>query len=185
MLAFLLFVVMMSFTPGPNTIMAMVSGQQRGFMNSLRLNFGMLFGICTIGIITALFASWFQRTPSFIFIMKVIGSCYLGYLAYHVFTSKPYQSKSDIGNFNTGFLIQITNIKVYLYFVTGLSAFTIHNFLSDISVRWLLMVIIGSIGTFTWTLFGQVISKTYLKYYKYFNAFISMLLIFSIIDLWH
>lgn len=35
MISFLIFVFVMSFTPGPNTIMAMVSGQNHGIKKSV------------------------------------------------------------------------------------------------------------------------------------------------------
>lgn len=64
--------------------MAMVSGQTRGFTKSWQLNFGMACGMGAIGIVAGLFADWLQHTPTFIGGMKVVGSAYLLYLAYHV-----------------------------------------------------------------------------------------------------
>lgn len=116
MLAFLSFIIVMSFTPGPNTIMAMVSGQKRGFRASINLNWGMLFGVIIIGTLAAFLADWLQKAPSFITVMKVVGSLYLAYLTYHVFISKPTQNDDEIGDFFTGLLLPLTNIKVYLIF---------------------------------------------------------------------
>ncbi|MDN7144980.1 LysE family transporter [Liquorilactobacillus mali] len=185
MLAFFMFVFVMAWTPGPNTIMSMVSGQQRGFKNSLRLNLGMFIGVGIIGLIAALFANWLKNTHEFIFSMKIIGSCYLAYLTYHVFISTPENTDNKVGDFNTGILLQLTNIKVYLFFITGLSAFTLDGVLEKISVRWLAMVLISGAGTIAWTIFGQVINRVYQRYYRYINTIVSFLLVLSIIDLWH
>ncbi|MBD1503109.1 hypothetical protein [Weissella cibaria] len=109
---------------------------------------------------------------------------YLAYLTYHVLISVPGSENEEAGGFMTGFLIQMTNVKVYLYFITGLGAFTLAGIWGHISVRLVLMVLIGSLGTFTWTILGQAINGVYKKHYRVFNVAISLLLVLSIIDLW-
>ncbi|MFD1439972.1 LysE family transporter [Lacticaseibacillus hegangensis] len=184
MLAFLSFLLIMSFTPGPNTIMAMVSGQTRGFARSLRLNLGMAVGMGVIGIAAGLFADWLQRAPTFITVMKVIGSAYLVYLAYHVMISRPDDNSASTASFTTGLLLQFTNIKCYLYFITGLGAFSLTGALSAIPLRWTLMVALGALGTLTWTLGGQLINRFYHRHFHGINLIVGALLIFSAIDLW-
>ncbi|GAX03124.1 cysteine/O-acetylserine efflux protein [Secundilactobacillus pentosiphilus] len=184
MSAFFIFVFVMSFTPGPNTMMAMVSGQQRGFRSSLRLNLGMLFGMGFMGLMGALFAHWLQSTPTFLTVMKIVGSAYLMYLAYHIFISKPGEANNSTGGFRTGMLLQLTNIKGYLYFITGLGAFSLTGVLNNMPVKWLMMVLIGSLGTFAWTVCGQMMSKFYHQYYRVFNTVITLLLAFAAVDLW-
>ncbi len=184
MLAFFSFILIMSFTPGPNTIMAMVSGQTRGLRQSLRLNLGMAVGMGVIGIVAWLLADWLQHTPTFISGMKVVGSLYLLYLAYHVAISRPTTAGADSDHFLTGLLLQLTNIKVYLYFITGLGAFALPGVLAALPVRWALMVIIGSLGTFMWTGGGQLINQFYHQHYRVINGVVALLLIFSAADLW-
>ena len=139
MLTFLSFVCIMSFTPGPNTIMAMVSGQTRGLSRSLRLNLGMASGMAVIGAAAALFAGW---------------------------------------------LLQFTNIKCYLYFITGLGAFTLPGLLSTLPLRLLAMVAIGVAGTLTWTVGGQLLNRVYQAHYRLINWLVAALLVFSALDLW-
>lgn len=184
MLAFLSFIIIMSITPGPNTIMAMVSGQTRGLRRSLRLNLGMAAGMGAIGIVAGLFADWLQHTPTFINSMKVVGSAYLLYLAYHVAISRPATDGAASDSFMTGLLLQLTNIKVYLYFITGLGAFTLPGLLSALPVRWALMVVIGSLGTFLWTGGGQLINRFYHRHFRAINSAVALLLLFSAVDLW-
>ncbi|GAX00042.1 LysE family transporter [Secundilactobacillus mixtipabuli] len=184
MSAFFIFVFVMSFTPGPNTMMAMVSGQQRGFHASLRLNLGMLFGMGFMGLMGALFAHWLQSTPTFLTAMKIIGSAYLLYLAYHILISRPGETNNSTGDFRTGMLLQLTNIKGYLYFITGLGAFSLSGILNNIPIKWLLMVLIGSFGTLAWTVCGQMMSRFYTRYYRGFNTIITLLLMFAAFDLW-
>lgn len=184
MFAFISFIIIMSITPGPNTIMAMVSGQTRGFAKSWRLNLGMACGMGAIGIVAGLFADWLQHSPTFIGAMKVISSAYLLYLAYHVAISRPDGNGADSSAFTTGLLLQLTNIKVYLYFITGLGAFSLSGILAAIPVRWLLMVIVGSLGTFLWTGGGQLINQFYREHFRMVNTVVALLLVFSAVDLW-
>lgn len=184
MSAFIIFVFIMSLTPGPNTIMAMNSGQQHGFRSSIKLNLGMAFGMGLIGLIGVFFAHWLQSTPTFLTVMKIVGSAYLLYLAYHVFISKPTDDNEKSGGFRTGLLLQLTNVKVYLYFITGLGAFSFAGLMDSIPAKWVFMVIIGSLGTFIWTVGGQMISRLYFRYYRLFNLIVALLLVFSASDLW-
>lgn len=141
-----------------NQFKSMVSGQQRGLKKSLFLNCGMFVGVGIIGLISAFFATWLNSTPE--------------------------DTDNSVSGFKTGIILQLTNIKVYLFFITGLSAFTLDGVLQKISVRWLAMVLISGAGTIAWTIFGQIINKIYQKYYYYLNILVSFLLVFSIIDLW-
>ncbi len=184
MFAFISFIVIMSITPGPNTIMAMVSGQTRGLTKSWPLNLGMACGMGVIGIVAGSFTDWLQHTPTFIGGMKVVGSAYLLYLAYHVAISRPDAGRSESGTFTTGLLLQMTNIKVYLYFITGLGAFSLPGIWASIPTRWLLMVFVGSLGTFLWTSGGQLINAFYQKHFRLVNSFVAILLGFSSLDLW-
>ncbi|WP_390404433.1 LysE family transporter [Lacticaseibacillus jixiensis] len=184
MLVFLTFVLIMSFTPGPNTIMAMVSGQTRGLSRSIRLNLGMACGMAIIGIVAAIFADWLQHTPTFITVMKVIGAAYLLYLAYHVAISRPNDEGADSDSFITGLLLQFTNIKCYLYFITGLGAFSLPGLMSALPIRLVVMVVIGSLGTFAWTGGGQLINRFYHQHFRLINGVVAALLVFSAVDLW-
>ncbi|MHA3065350.1 LysE family transporter [Lacticaseibacillus saniviri] len=184
MAAFISFIIIMSITPGPNTIMAMVSGQTIGFKKSFNLNLGMAVGMGITGIVAGLFASWLQHSPTFISVMKVIGSLYLLYLAYHVAVSKPDDTSNSSASFMTGLLLQLSNIKVYLYFITGLGAFVLPGILNPIPTRWLVMVAVGSAGTLLWTGGGQLINRFYQQHYRLINLVIAGLLVFSAVDLW-
>ncbi|MGO2299590.1 LysE family translocator [Paucilactobacillus nenjiangensis] len=185
MTGFLAFITVMSFTPGPNTIMAMSEGQQKGFRKGLVFNLGILFGLIIIGGVISLFASIFQQYESVVFGLKIIGSLYLLYLAYHVLISHP-DSAAAAGQhpFMTGALLQATNIKCYLYFVTGMSTFAVAGLWGTVPMKFTIMILFGIVGTLTWTLAGQLIQNFYSARYRGINLIVSALLVFSAYDLW-
>ncbi|KRK40678.1 LysE family translocator [Loigolactobacillus bifermentans] len=185
MFGYLLFVITMSFTPGPNTIMAMSEGQQKGFRRSLTFNWGILLGMVIVGGIIGLFANYFQQNQLVIVAIKVIGAGYLLYLAYHILRSAPDSAaQATTHPFITGTFLQTMNVKVYLYFITGLSTFSIAGLWGEIPVKFGLMLLLGVLGTMTWTLAGQLLQQVYQRHYRSINTVIALLLCFSAYDIW-
>ncbi|KRM34155.1 transporter LysE family protein [Agrilactobacillus composti DSM 18527 = JCM 14202] len=185
MSGFLIFTVVMSFTPGPNTIMAMGEGQQHGFRKAIPFNLGIFMGLIIVGGVAAFFATIFQQYASVIRGLKLIGSAYLLYLAYEMLRAKPDQTTTRLKRpVLAGALLQTTNIKVYLYFITGLSAFGYAGLWGQQPMKYLLMILIGSIGTFAWTFVGKVLQRYYVAHYRLFNTLVALLLLFSAYDIW-
>ncbi|WP_232806124.1 LysE family translocator [Staphylococcus caledonicus] len=185
MLPYLLFLFTMSFTPGPNTIMALSEGQRKGFIRSLPFNFGVLIGILLTLVVTLLFSEPLKASLTFIFIMKLLGTIYLLYLAYHVLISKPDSVDEALDRpILKGVLIQVTNVKAMLYFLTGLTTFTLPPDFEHTYIRSTLLIVIGIAGTLLWSLLGQTMNRLYHQYYKIINVIIAILLLISTIELW-
>ncbi|WP_242240318.1 LysE family translocator [Staphylococcus petrasii] len=185
MFSYLVFVTTMPFTPGPNTIMAMSEGQRKGFVRALPFNLGVFIGIIFTLIVALLFSEPLKHSPTFIFIMKIIGTLYLLYLAYHVLISKPDNAKAALDRpILKGILIQATNVKAMLYFLTGLTTFTLPETWDHTYMRSILLVIIGIAGVVVWTLLGQMMNRIYHQHYKVINIIITVLLLYSAIELW-
>ncbi|WP_289327843.1 LysE family translocator [Staphylococcus borealis] len=183
--SYLLFITTMSFTPGPNTIMAMSEGQRKGFISALPFNLGVFIGIVFTLAIALLFSEPLKHNHSFIFIMKIIGTLYLLYLAYHVFISKPDSAKEALERpILKGILIQATNIKAMLYFLTGLTTFTLPDAWNSTFVRSILLIVIGIAGAIVWSLLGQMMNRIYQQHYKIINVVITALLLYSAVELW-
>lgn len=175
----------MSFTPGPNTIMAMSEGQRKGFLKALPFNFGMFIGILITLCVSLLFSEPLKHSHTFIIIMKIIGTLYLLYLAYHVLIYKPEHAQNALDRpILKGILIQATNIKAMLYFLTGLTTFTLPSHYEHTYIRSILLIVIGIAGAITWSLFGQLMNKLYQQHYKVINIIIAILLLYSVIELW-
>lgn len=50
--------------------------------------------------------------------------------------------------------------------------------------KFALMILIGILGTLTWTLAGQLIQRFYQAHYRLLNGCVALLLVYSVYDLW-
>ena len=90
LIAFLLFTLVMSFTPGPNNIMLLSSGVTYGFRRTLphvagiTIGFAFMVGAVGLGLGTVFIAYPILQT-----ILKYLGAAYLIYLAVAIALSGP------------------------------------------------------------------------------------------------
>lgn len=183
MLEFVLFVLVMSFTPGPNTILGLTSGQEVGFKRSLPYNLGIGIGMTVIYIIVALIGQYLMQISWILVSLRMIGTVYLIYLAYHVMVSEKVGAvQAQVVTLKTGIMLQFVNVKVYLFTLTGLTGFAVLN--EHLLVKWFIMVGISVMGTLTWTGAGVALRSYYNAHYRLINGLVAGLLLFSAIDLW-
>ncbi|GFH41333.1 LysE family transporter [Lactococcus insecticola] len=183
MIQFLIFLVIMSVTPGPNTILAMSAGAEQGFKKTLPYQLGIGIGVFVIALIAMVFGELIKDNHLLMTLMKLVGTGYLLYLAYHVLKSQQLSDGTHQAvTLKTGLLLQFTNVKVYLYAVTGLTGFDVmHDFTFG---KILLMVVIGVVGTLMWAAFGHGLKDVYNRHFTGINRVIAVLLVFSALDLW-
>ncbi len=125
---YLLAILILTATPGPNILLAMTTSISSGFKSSLLVMIGGL--TATIGIMTLSFTGlgMIIASSEFIFnIVKYLGALYLIYLGYKALTSKQenYQinsnneiSKKDkISLFLKGFIVGASNPKAIVFFI--------------------------------------------------------------------
>lgn len=88
--AFFSYVIVTTFTPGPNTIMSMSNAAKYGFKKSLPFIFGVFAGFITILALSGIFSlSLYKIVPSIKPIMTTIGAVYILYLAWKIYKSEP------------------------------------------------------------------------------------------------
>lgn len=125
--AFFTVMGVMSVTPGPNNIMLLRSGLHFGFSRSLPHYFGILVGYLLIFVLLSfglgtlfLEAVWLQIT------LKIIGACYLLYLAYRIFRMPPIGLEDEEMaplSFRGALLFQFLNPKIFFSIITLISSY--------------------------------------------------------------
>lgn len=181
---FLSYVLVTTFTPGPNNIMSMTNANRDGFKRTINFNFGVFAGFVIIMLACSYFnLLLFNLIPRIKTFMGIVGSVYMIYLAYKIFTSKHVEGENDnthMNSFLTGFLLQFVNPKVILYGITAISSFIIpyYNTHAALILFSFLLAFVGFVSTTCWALFGALFQKVLSKYRKTFNTVMSLLLLY-------
>ena len=184
--AFLSYIFVTSFTPGPNNLMALTNSAKFGIRKSLNFCSGVFIGflidmsLCAV-LTTALYTSIPKIEP----FIKGIGALYLLTLAFTVFRDKTKRKKSEKSFLNpssmfTGAIMQLVNVKVIIYGITSMSAFVLPNTQTNggIILGILLLSLVGFLATCTWALFGSLFQKIFTKYFKQTNLIMALLLVY-------
>lgn len=187
--AFISYVFVITFTPGPNNIMSMANGNKYGYRKTIKFLLGIVSGFFIIILLSNYFnLLLFNLMPKIKFIMGIIGAIYMTYLAFIIIKSKDSRKKDDRGKLNsffTGMVLQLVNPKAILYSITVTSNFIIPYYKSSTTLILfsLLLAFIGFISISCWALFGEFFQKFLANYRKPFNIAMGLLLIYSAISI--
>mgnify|MGYP001432095653 FL=1 len=179
-----LFMFVLSFSPGPNNIVASHSGFNHGIKKSVPLILGVIFGFTTmLALVNFVLINIFNIYPIIQKILVICGSIFLIYLSYKISFSKSSNNNENLKpvNFVETFLYQFFNPKGVLAAITAVSTYTESgvNFLKYST--WVLSVafICALISVIFWTMLGKFMSKfaTNDKFINWFNYVMSTLLL--------
>ena len=185
--AFVSYVLVVTFTPGPNNIMAMANASQYGFKRTLRYMTGAATGVLIIITASCYFnLLLFNIIPKIKAAMGIIGAVYMVYLAIKIMKSKPVDNDmtGDPIRFHTGIMLQFVNPKFLLYAVTVSSNFIVPYFESPYYFLFsLLIAVICFLSVVVWALFGTFFKRFLGLYHKPFNIAMGLLLIYSAVSI--
>ena len=147
-LAFGMYVIVTTFTPGPNNLMAMSNGLHTGFRRTIKFLLGVFAGFIVVMSVCAFANFAFMKLlPSVHVWLNVFGAAYMIYLAIHVMRSSPHLEEENVGlnTFKAGFSMQLINPKAILYGITVFSNFIIPTYQS-IPVLILFSLLLAVVG---------------------------------------
>ena len=131
-LSFLVASIALTVSPGPDNIYVLMQSISHGKKYGIATAFGLVLGII---IHTSLIAfgvsAIIQNSPKLFFAIKLIGAIYLVYLAYKVYQSsskidldsEAVPKKSISGLIQQGFIMNVLNPKVTIFFLAFFPAF--------------------------------------------------------------
>ncbi len=162
--AFTSFIIITSFTPGPNNIASASFGMLLGYKQTFKFLMGVVVGFFLMLWVCALLSGFLLQSAPFInTYLKYIGAVYIIWLAYQTLRAS-YATTGEVkllATFTRGLLLQMVNPKGLFY---GLTIFT--TFLAGTKgdvfsiLPWtLLLAVVCFCAISTWTLFGNVIQK--------------------------
>lgn len=141
----------MAFLPGPDIYFVLETSLRRGFRAGLCIALGLCTGcmfhtfLCAAGV-SLLIAS----SPILMNAIRLFGACYLGYLAYLNWRSKPQSGASATrggdggasdGLYLRGVLMNVSNPKVIVFFLSFFPQFLTENGWAV----WLQICVLGAI----------------------------------------
>jgi len=178
LIPFLTASVILTISPGPDIIYVMVqgmaNGKKHGFVTALGLATGIIIhtSLVAFGVSAVI-----KNSETLFFVIKLFGAVYLLYLAWQVFKSNPeiayseegIKEKSLFSLFKQGFIMNVLNPKVTIFFLAFFPAFlwepggnTIMQFyILGAIFMGLTILIFGSVAL----LAGKI--STYLKKHKH------------------
>jgi len=185
---FLIYVFVVTFTPGPNNILSMVNGMRYGYPKMLRFLAGIVSGFFIVMFISGLLnVALANLIPDSEHWLKILGALYMLYLAYHVLRSGPVEESSDnnrsINTFKFGFTMQFLNIKAILYGVSVYSLFIIAQYKNPLMIFLfaIFLALTAFIATSAWALGGNLFKTFGQKHYRIVNFIMAGLLIYTAI----
>ena len=179
--SFVIYVLINAFTPGPGNILALNTMTNYGWKRGKPLFFGIFTGYFFVQALCALFIFGLENLINPIMtILTYAGVIYILWLAYQVAVSRPDNKTSEKQpSFWIGFVLQIVNVKIFLFGITSLTGYVMPYYSSLGLLLFYEMVIaaIGSLATLTWIFFGGLFQKTYFKHYRIINSVLALLLL--------
>ena len=189
----LILCIVQSGTPGPNNIMLTASGKNFGYIKSIPHMLGVVIGFLSLIVVFGLgLTVIFSKYPLIQFVLRILGSIYLLYLSYRIYSSVNTEdlSKSKPITFMESSLFQYVNPKGVMMAITTISIYTDHinfKFISSFSEGMIYILIAFTISNIiaviTWTSVGVFIGQ-FIKSargIKLFNALMAFLLVLTII----
>jgi threonine/homoserine/homoserine lactone efflux protein len=186
-IAFVVFYVVMYFTPGPNNIMLLSSGLTYGFRRTLPLLAGIVIGVAfMVGAVGLGLQTVFMAYPVLQTILKYAGAAYLVYLAAMIAMSGPVTSGQDKARpmtFWAAVLFQWINVKGWVMVIGTITAYAaIAAFPWNIFIQMAVSLLIGTVSCVAWALFGSALRPwvTSARTVRVFNVLMAILLLASL-----
>jgi threonine/homoserine/homoserine lactone efflux protein len=186
--AFLAFMVVMYFTPGPNNIMLLASGLTYGFRRTIPHIAGIVIGFAFMVAAVGLgLGTVFLAYPILQTILKYAGAAYLIYLAAVLAMSGPTtpDGASDRGpmTFWGAAMFQWINAKGWVIVIGTITAYAaIAQFPVNIAIQTLISLLVGAVSTVVWAFFGIALRPvlTSERLVRAFNIVMAILLLASL-----
>ncbi len=157
-----IFSISMSISPGPVNIIAMTSGLNFGFRNSLKFVSGATFGFISLLLLIGVGLGEVNNLfPEIVELLRYVGCAYIFYIGFQIIRTTQvttnHENEHNIPTFRRGWFMQWLNPKAWIACLAGCSAFNVYNS-EKILIQFLTIYFFFCfIGIASWALLGQKI----------------------------
>ncbi|NLS44586.1 MAG: LysE family transporter [Firmicutes bacterium] len=186
--AFISYMFIMTFTPGPNNMMCLVNGGKFGFRQNLPFIAGLFVGVIVIMVgFSYLNFSLAGFIPGFKPVAEILGGLYMVYLAIRALKSDTTKISGNTHSttFAVGVAVQFVNIKLLLYGLTITANFIIPYYSSFTAILLLctFLACCSATSASCWTLFGTAIQRFFGQHQKLLNIGMALLLLYAALSI--
>lgn len=195
--SFILATALLAITPGPDNIFVLTQSMVYGKKYGLATVVGLMTG-CIVHTTLVAFgvSAILKQNENLFLIVKLFGVCYLLYLAYNVYKSSSNitlsttatEEKSVVALFKTGFLMNVLNPKVTIFFLAFFPQFLFSESLSTVYQFYVLgmLFIVVSFIIFSLVVLLAGTVSTYIKQHKAVGLYLKwmQITVFIAIALW-
>jgi len=186
----ILFVSIVSMTPGPNNLLLAASGANFGFIKTLPHTFGVIVGFALMVVASGFgLGMILNEFPQVILPMKIMSVSFLIYLSWRIATGGAHivEGKSKPLSFLPALLFQTINPKgiSFLLSIIGAQVSDTEPLLPQLIPLFILLPAFTVLSAVTWTTFGAAIGRLMQspQAFKIFNAVMASLLMMCVIPI--
>ena len=186
----ILFVSIVSMTPGPNNLLLAASGANYGFIRTLPHMCGVIVGFALMVVASGFgLGIILNEFPQVILPMKIMSVSFLIYLSWRIATGGAHviEGKSQPLSFLPAVLFQTINPKgiSFLLSIMGAQVSDTGPLLPQLIPLFILLPAFTVLSAVTWTTFGAAIGRLMQSQqaFKIFNVIMASLLIICVIPI--
>ncbi|MEM1155491.1 MAG: LysE family translocator [Pseudomonadota bacterium] len=191
MAALFAFVLVATIAPGPNNLMLVANAANFGVRRSISYMAGVATGTASMILVLGVgMDQIYEAIPWFQWVLKVLGSAYLLYLAYKIGTTKvPPQHTELHGHpiqFWQIFGFQWLNPKAWTIAITAVAFLEQSNNWYDVLTIAIIFFILSVFSSVVWALVGSSLSRLLADPVKMrrINITLGCVLVFAVFPLW-
>lgn len=193
-LAMLQYIFICAYTPGPANFFALQTSSKYGYKQFLKAYPGLVLGSVSLFSLSTLILLFFREyVPQLVIWLHYAGILYILILAWKIFRSGPADiSTGNISDssdsftmsnqgptMKTGFLLNITNVKIMILGFTVLQLFVLPYQTSTLVIcsMALATAVFITTSTLVWGYLGEILQSYFNKHYKMCNTVMALLLV--------
>lgn len=178
----LLYILALGYTPGPSNLCAFHSGIHFGRRHAMRVWWGFVIGFLLIDTTLVMVTHFLGDVLGpYVEYLSYAGALYMLCLAVMIIM-KSGQSKEDMAKsctVGTGILIEITNVKVWMFCLTALGTFVLPYSSSfiDLAKVGVLLTLAGPVANLVWLVAGAGLNKLTERYGRLIDIVLAAVLV--------
>ena len=187
--SFLFYCFVSGITPGPANLCSLSAAMNYGKKEALRQWRGLFAGYAVVSVSSAFLAYFLGNIMNdFVFVFSIIGAMYIIYLAIHILHPSKIQkngTEKNCCNFWSGFILQVTNVKVIIFCLTALTSYVVpySNSFWMLLLTGFFLPFTGPITNLTWIHAGVWLKNVFCKHERVMNVLMAVSLLFCAVSL--